>query len=531
MKQLFQCITIGTVIGVGLTSIHATHAGSATWKQSPTSSDWNTASNWTPATVPNGPSDIATFGTSSITAITISADVELKQIVFSPGASAYTIAPAIAGSSLTLDAPGITNNSGIVQHFGGDAKFTDIFVFLQNGGTAGNLTAFSPAGSFYCSGDLGTASVTSTYGGTLPSIIFGSAAQATFDIGGTLLFQLFATADDGNFLIRGSLPDGTPGGIVVFDVGTSAVNATFTLEGGQSASQSGGVLSFGGGSAAANAMIAANGGVTGSAVYFSATSTGDNASITLSDNAILDVDAHRTPAIGIGSLAGSGGNVILGSRNLSVGDNSANTRFSGIIQDGSNGTGGSLTKTGSGTLTLTGANTYTGGTSIKGGTLLVANRSGSGTGTGPVQLTIGTLGGRGTITGAVTIGNGTGAEVFLAPGAGSTRTTILDVLGALTLQSNGTYAWKLSTRQATSDLVNANGVTVNSGATFEIAAVANRRLRAGQVFLVINNAAATAITGTFANLPDGGTITAGRNTFQANYEGGDGNDLTLTVVP
>ena len=34
----------------------------------------------------------------------------------------------------------------------------------------------------------------------------------------------------------------------------------------------------------------------------------------------------------------------------------------------------------------------------------------------------------------------------------------------------------------------------------------------------------------FSNLADGGTIVAGSNTFQADYEGGDGNDLTLTVV-
>ena len=39
------------------------------------------------------------------------------------------------------------------------------------------------------------------------------------------------------------------------------------------------------------------------------------------------------------------------------------------------------------------------------------------------------------------------------------------------------------------------------------------------------------ISGTFANLPDGSTFTVGRNTLQANYKGGDGNDLTLTVVP
>src|SRR6266446_2574459 len=29
--------------------------GSATWNLNPTSGDWNTATNWTPETVPNGP--------------------------------------------------------------------------------------------------------------------------------------------------------------------------------------------------------------------------------------------------------------------------------------------------------------------------------------------------------------------------------------------------------------------------------------------------------------------------------------------
>ena len=47
---------------------------------------------------------------------------------------------------------------------------------------------------------------------------------------------------------------------------------------------------------------------------------------------------------------------------------------------------------------------------------------------------------------------------------------------------------------------------------------------------MIKNTAATPISGTFANLPDGATITSGNNTFQVSYEGGDGNDLTLTVV-
>ena len=44
--------------------------------------------------------------------------------------------------------------------------------------------------------------------------------------------------------------------------------------------------------------------------------------------------------------------------------------------------------------------------------------------------------------------------------------------------------------------------------------------------------ATTPISGVFANLADGAIInaTAG-NRLQASYTGGDGNDLTLTVVP
>jgi hypothetical protein len=38
-------------------------------------------------------------------------------------------------------------------------------------------------------------------------------------------------------------------------------------------------------------------------------------------------------------------------------------------------------------------------------------------------------------------------------------------------------------------------------------------------------------SGTFSNLVDGSTFASNGNNFQVNYEGGDGNDLTLTVVP
>jgi hypothetical protein len=53
----------------------------------------------------------------------------------------------------------------------------------------------------------------------------------------------------------------------------------------------------------------------------------------------------------------------------------------------------------------------------------------------------------------------------------------------------------------------------------------------GTTFVVIDNTASTTIAGTFSNLPDGAIVNVNGNNFQASYTGGDGNDLTLTVVP
>ena len=39
------------------------------------------------------------------------------------------------------------------------------------------------------------------------------------------------------------------------------------------------------------------------------------------------------------------------------------------------------------------------------------------------------------------------------------------------------------------------------------------------------------VAGTFSNIPRRGIVNVNGNNLQADYEGGDGNDLTLTVVP
>jgi len=148
-----------------------------------------------------------------------------------------------------------------------------------------------------------------------------------------------------------------------------------------------------------------------------------------------------------------------------------------------------------------------------------------------VQVTQGTLAGSGTISGAVTVGTGGGLGAFLAPGKGASEATTLTIQSALTFKVDGIYTYKLNTRRAEADQVIANGVTIDSGAQFSFVSVGNKTLTPGIVFTAISNTSSDPIAGNFANLPDGSTFTVGPNNYQASYEGGDGNDLTLTVVP
>jgi hypothetical protein len=63
-----------------------TYAISAEWDLNPISGDWNTAVNWTPDGVPNGPADIATFGLSNTIDVSISENTEVNSIIFTPDA-------------------------------------------------------------------------------------------------------------------------------------------------------------------------------------------------------------------------------------------------------------------------------------------------------------------------------------------------------------------------------------------------------------------------------------------------------------
>jgi len=133
--------------GAGLLLLFAVdaHAGSAIWNLNPVSGDWNTATNWTPATVPNGASDIATFAISSKTSVALSDNTLVNGIVFDPGASAFAITVPL-DSSLEFDGVGITNNSGITQNFVIGSPGFQATINFDNSATAGSGTGFTLMG-------------------------------------------------------------------------------------------------------------------------------------------------------------------------------------------------------------------------------------------------------------------------------------------------------------------------------------------------------------------------------------------------
>ncbi len=612
-------------------------AGSATWSANPASGDWNTPANWTPATVPNGPTETATFAASSKTAVSLSAAVEVNAITFDPAASSYTVtAPTI---TLTLSGAGMTNNSAVTQNFvangKGEIDFTNsatagtnntvsnnggtmstipggktVFfntstagsaIITNNGGplngfsangntnffdnaTAGQATVTNNPGSgffggggatnfadFSSAGDAVFANKTGTsvYSGTVSfannatagnasfkneggdssSLAYAmvtfsdsaSAANATFENGGGigevgypgyLEFYGSATAGKATITNDGSLGGDALGGLVEFDDEASASNSTITLEGGLVFAGAGGIAEFYNTSTAADSTLIANtegdpeagGGV----IYFFDDSSGGSARIEVFGRGALNISFHNTPGTTIGSVEGNG-SVSLGSNNLTLSGDRLDTVFSGRIKDESSDPGGSISKTGKAKLTLNSPNSYRGGTIVTRGTLLVTNKSGSATGRGPVHLHAGTLGGTGQIAGAVTLGTGTGAGAFLSPGKSANTPGTLIITDTLTFGPDATYKCALDRGTMKVTQVAADGVKI-SGAQFVFADLRSGALTAGEVFVVVNNTSAAPITGTFANLADGSTFTStGGTTFFVSYEGGTGNDLTLTV--
>jgi len=77
-------------------------------------------------------------------------------------------------------------------------------------------------------------------------------------------------------------------------------------------------------------------------------------------------------------------------------------------------------------------------------------------------------------------------------------------------------------------------VTIGSTVTLSPVAINGFTPTLGQTFMILDKAAAGAISGTFNGLAQGATIPSFLGSAlraQISYTGGDGNDVVLTVVP
>jgi autotransporter-associated beta strand protein len=358
-------------------------AGSATWNLNPTSGDWNTATNWTPRTVPNGPNDTATFAVSNRTSVSVSGgNTEVDGVVFNPGASPFTIT-AYPGT-LALLGVGITNNSSVSQNFVASLPDTESITF-HNQATAGSETVFiaelTGEIGFYDEATAGFSTFTvqgSQYfeDGSVSLVTFHNASTAGNGIftntggsgregdGGVTAFYDNSTAADGTFTNTAATTfEAYTGGRTSFYDSSTAANAFIANEGGVAAGdpEDGGQVQFFEVASAGSATLLANGGSQGGEggrITFWQTSDGGEARVELFGNGTLDITNLTSVGLTIGSLEGNG-IVSLGPKSLTIGTNDLSTVFGGVVRDS-----GAVIKVGSGTLTLSGANTYAGGTTV-----------------------------------------------------------------------------------------------------------------------------------------------------------------------
>lgn len=343
--------------------------------------------------------------------------------------------------------------------------------------------------------------------------------------GGATEFSQATTAGSAVITNEGATVSGQIGGGTNFNGTSDAGSATIICNGGQVAGAGGGIVHFVESGNPANATLIANGGVNGGdggQIQLFGRSAVGRPRVMIFGNGTLDLTGLSAGSVG--SLEGDG--IAKIGNGLTVGSNNLSTIFSGTIQSGN-----ALIKVGTGTLTLTGINAY-GQTEVDAGTLIVDGTTGS-TGITSAQVNAGTLGGSGIVPGSLTIGGATQAPAFLAPAVGTRTQKTLTVQSLLEFFSDGTYSctFKAKGRRASTDLVIGNGVFIDGNAKINLRGEVQGNLQAGLVLTVISNTSANPISGTFSNLADGAIITIGGKNFEANYSGGDGNDLTLTVVP
>jgi hypothetical protein len=215
----------------------------------------------------------------------------------------------------------------------------------------------------------------------------------------------------------------------------------------------------------------------------------------------------------VGSLAGAG----LVDGGPTIGANNASTTFSGTMQ------ADNWTKVGGGTLVLTGTDIVNGRTEVLGGTLVVGGSLGV---AGTLGLDDATLSGAGRV-GRIFHTEGRTKRAAISPGPGP---------GILHAESaaldNTTLVIELNGPDAGTgyDRLDLEGGDLALAATSMLQVSRRFGPHAGAKFTIVSVPAGHAVTGTFAGLAEGATLTIGGQRYAITYHGGDGNDVVLTAL-
>jgi autotransporter-associated beta strand protein len=379
-----------------------------------------------------------------------------------------------------------------------------------------------------------TANVTSGNGSAAANITFADnmglgAATRTITIGSnaTYSFNGIFSGSTGTGLTINASP-GATGNITLG--GNNSFNGPFSANGGITN------LSVNGALGAVSSVTIASGATVRTSVLGLTNAINDSAAVTV--NGTLDVSGGTET---VASLAGTntGAFLTIGKSGATTGSftvgDANSTSFAGVIQDGAAGGGTTtFTKQGAGTLTLTNANTYSGATAVTAGTLLVNNTTGSGTGTSSVTVNGSgtTLGGTGAISGSVSVSN-TAAGAIVNPGPKGTAGTSGSVgtltVGSLTLSATnastihidafgtGTNEWD--------KLISTGAIALNTLGTLDVTIASGLTFTPGSTYTLLSG---SSLSGTFAGITDGQTVTFSGYSFTADYTP-TGFDLLVPV--
>jgi autotransporter-associated beta strand protein len=453
----------------------------STWTGSGVDGNWSDGANWTGGAPGNGSSLIFPAGVSRFNSVN---DL--------PAGTQFT-SIEIDGSGYTLTGHALVLTQGITTTYTSGTS-TDAMA-TQLGGAV----SVGAGGELDLNGALtGSAGVTVTGGGTLG---LGGVASNTYS-GTTVVKGSALTLNKSGGAIA------VPGDLTIGD-GTGAATARLTAPA-QIATGSNVTVND-------KAALDLNGqnNTIGGLTLTGATVTTGTGTLTLRGD-ITATDAASEDVSSISGKLDLGG----ATRTITVAEPTPDTTpdtdltISAVISDSTAG----LTVTGGGTLELSGTNTYTGLTTITGtGTTLLVDGT-----VGPVQVGAGTtLGGSGTV-GDVDVVSGT-----VTPGNGNGPLNT----GSLALDTSSTFAPQLVGPASV-----AFGQVVASGAVTLDGTLATTLSNtytpvSGDKLTIIRNNSGLGVTGTFAGLAEGSTVTISSFPFQITYQGGSsGHDVVLTAL-